>query len=310
MRFFPLLLIVITLSLSLFIILNRQISFGDSNKKRVVCTTTLLADMLEEIAGNTVEIISLMNPGIDPHLYKATEGDMHQVANADLIIYHGLHLEGKMAELFKAMKCYKPTFAACKALSQDDVRSTDNNECFDPHVWFSIPLWIKLVRHVAKILSDHVTLYAALYQERSEKYCQELEKLHDYVLERVQELPSAQRVLITAHDAFGYFGQTYGFQVIGLQGISTDADISSASVENLARFIADNNVSTVFTELSIPRKSIEALEQAVARYHKKVFIGPELYTDSLGDDDSPASTYSSMMRYTIDTLVEVLQTKE
>lgn len=310
MRFFPLLLIVVTLIASLCVILNKQSTDHGRKKPQVVCTTTLLADMLEQIAGDTIEIISLMKPGIDPHLYKATENDMHCIANADLIIYQGLHLEGKMAELFKAMKNYKPTFAACKSLAKSDVRSTENAECYDPHIWFSIPLWIKLVRYVTKILCDHIPVHADFYRERSLSYCRELENVYNYVLERAQELLPAQRVLITAHDAFGYFGQTYGFEVIGLQGISTDADISTASVENLARYIADNNVSTVFTELSIPPKSIEALQQAVARHNKEVFIGPELYTDSLGDKDSPASTYSSMMRYTIDTLVTALQIKE
>lgn len=310
MRLFPFSLIAITLLISLCVILNKQSPVHGRKKPQVVCTTTLLADMIEQIAGDTIEIISLMKPGIDPHLYKATENDMHYIANADLIIYQGLHLEGKMAELFKAMKSYKPTFAASKSLAKSDIRSTDSAECYDPHVWFSIPLWIKLVHYVTRILVENFPVHADAYRERSLCYCHELENIHNYVLERAKELLPAQRVIITAHDAFGYFGQTYGFEVIGLQGISTDADISTASVENLARYIADNNISTVFTELSIPPKSIEALQQAVARYHKKVFIGPELYTDSLGDKDSPASTYSSMMRYTIDTLVTALQIKE
>ncbi|MBS1987968.1 zinc ABC transporter substrate-binding protein [Candidatus Dependentiae bacterium] len=310
MKKFPLIIIFATLLISLIVIARQAYSPFMSNKYRVVCTTTFLADALKYIAGDTIEIISLMGPGIDPHLYKATEQDMHHIAHANLIMYQGLHLEGKMAELFKGMKSYKPTYAVCKALHPDDLRVTSNTECYDPHVWFSVPLWIKIVRYTAQILDENNPGYTDFYHERCEEYCAELEKLDQYVCAKAAELPAEQRILITAHDAFGYFGKTYGFTVIGLQGISTDSDISTASVEHLAQYIATNNVSTIFTELSVPHKSIEALQQAVARYNKKVAIGPELYTDSLGDETSPADTYRSMIQYTIQTLVESLKQKE
>lgn len=310
MKKFPLLIIFITLLTSTIVIVRQARSPFIGNTYRVVCTTTFLADALERIAGDTIQIINLMGPGIDPHLYKATEQDMHHIANANLIIYQGLHLEGKMTELFKEMKSYKPTYATCKALSADDLRTIGNPECYDPHIWFSVPLWIKIVRSTAQILDENNPGHTNFYNQRCEEYCTELEQLHNYVCAQAAELPVKQRILITAHDAFGYFGKTYGFTVMGLQGMSTDSDISTASVEHLAHYIATNNVSTIFTELSVPHKSIEALQQAVARYNKKVAIGPELYTDSLGDNSSPANTYSSMIRYTIQTLVESLKPKE
>lgn len=310
MKKFPIVIILGTLLVSLIIIIKHNLFFHDNNRYRVVCTTTFLADALTHIAGDSIEVTSLMQPGIDPHLYKATENDMHQIAHADLIIYHGLHLEGKMAELFKAMKSYKPTFAACKILSIEDLRTTDNAHCYDPHVWFAVPLWIQVVRHLANILCDNYPKHTALYRQNTENYCAQLQELHSYICTQAEKLPLNQRILITAHDAFGYFGQTYGFTVIGLQGISTDSDISLASVQNLAQYIATHNVSTIFTELGIPHKSIQALEQAVFRYHKKIFIGPELYTDSLGDATTPASDYISLMQYTIDVLVQSLQVKE
>lgn len=310
MKKFPLLIILTTLLISTAVIVRQARSPYLGNKYRVVCTTTFIADALKHIAGDTIQIINLMSPGIDPHLYKATEQDMHHIANANLIMYQGLHLEGKMAELFKEMKNYKPTYALCQALCSNDLRMTSNEECYDPHIWFSVPLWIKIVRYAAQILDENNPGHTDFYHQRCEKYCSDLEILHEYVCDQAAQLPTHKRILITAHDAFGYFGKTYGFTVIGLQGISTDSDISTASVEHLAQYIATNNVATIFTELSVPHKSIEALQQAVARFNKKVAIGPELYTDSLGDEESPADTYSSMIRYTIQTLIESLKAKE
>ncbi len=310
MKKFPLIIIFATLLASMLIIIKQALNPFIDDQYRVVCTTTFLADALKHIAGDTIKVINLMGPGIDPHLYKATEQDMHHIANANLIVYQGLHLEGKMAELFKQMKSYKPTYAVSKALCANDLRATSNKECYDPHIWFSVPLWIKIVRYTTQILDKNNPGHTNSYFQRCEKYCAELEELHEYVCAHANQLSAKQRILITAHDAFGYFGKAYDFTVIGLQGISTDSDISTASVENLAQYIAINNVSTIFTELSVPHKSIEALQQAVARYNKKVAIGPELYTDSLGDSSSPANTYSSMIRYTIQTLVESLKLKE
>lgn len=310
MKKFPILFIISIMVISLIFIMNHNPFKALKKSFHVTCTTTFLADAVKHIAGNTVQITTLMNPGIDPHLYKATEQDMHAIAQADLIFYHGLHLEGKMAELFKAMQHYKKTFAACNTLDCKSLLSTEYDHCYDPHIWFSIPLWLTVVQNLSTILSNQLPHHANLYRKNADDYCLRLKETHEYICNKTQEIPSSQRVLITAHDAFGYFGKTYGFTVIGLQGISTDADISTACVQEIATYIVKHNVETIFTELGIPRKSIQALEQAVARFNKKVFIGPELYTDSLGDSASPASTYIHMMRYTIDTLVTALKTKE
>jgi manganese/zinc/iron transport system substrate-binding protein len=306
MNKFALFLISSILFISFWIIITRTHKEQHKDKLRVVCTTTFLADALQHIAGDTIQLTCLMHPGIDPHLYKPTEQDMQLLSQADLIIYHGLHLEGKMAELFKHMNTYVPTVEACRALRDHELRSTDIAMIYDPHVWFSVPHWIKVIQHIAQQLCIYDPSNCNNYQSRAHVYCQELIALHSYMLTKAQSVAREQRILITAHDAFGYFGQTYGFTVLGLQGISTDADISTATVDNLARTIAMHNIPVIFTELSIPHKNIEALQQAVMRYNKKVSIGPELYTDSLGDESTEAYTYVSMMRYTIDTIVEHL----
>lgn len=276
---------------------------------KVVTTTTMLADLAGRIGGDAVEVKGLMGPGIDPHLYQASAGDVTSMQEADIVVYNGLHLEGKMGDIFASLKgqgrfviCVEDGIDAAMLLGDEN-----NPEIYDPHIWFDAKIWMAAAKHVAAGLETADPDHGAAYQENLNSYLAELDELDRYIKARVEELPEQQRVLVTAHDAFRYFGKAYGFQVMGLQGISTDAEAGTADVSNLAAFIAGNQIKAVFVESSVPPKNIEALRAAVKARGFETAIGGELYSDSLGDKASGADSYILTCKKNIDTIVDALK---
>lgn len=278
---------------------------------QIVATTTMLADMAKVLGGDAVNVAALMGPGIDPHLYQASAGDVIKMQEADVVLYSGLHLEGKMGEIFGALgKQGRHVICAAEGVQADSLLSDENNpDVYDPHIWFDAMLWKAVAQHVAAQLSQIDTANANSYAMNLDAYTAELDALHGYIQQRVAELPKSQRVLVTAHDAFRYFGKAYGFEVMGLQGISTDAEAGTADVSQLAAFIAENEIGAIFVESSVPPKNIEALQAAVAARGFSVDIGGELYSDSLGDEASGHNSYLLTCRANIDTIVNALQQK-
>ena len=277
-------------------------------KLNIVATTTMLADAVKVIGGDKVHVKGLMGHGIDPHLYKASAGDVVKMQRAEIIIYNGLHLEGKMGEIFEDMtKQNKVILGAAESISEDRLITGDSGAgSYDPHVWFNVELWMEVVREIEKTLSDYDQENREIYKANADDYIKELESLHTYVEKRVEEVPKEKRVLITAHDAFGYFGDKYGFKVMGLQGLSTATEAGTADVKNLADYITENKIPAIFVESSVPPKNIEALKDAVAARGFKVEIGGELFSDSLGDPDSEEGTYIGTVKYNVDTIVDAL----
>lgn len=276
---------------------------------KVVTTTTMLADLTGRIGGDAVDVRGLMGPGIDPHLYQASAGDVTSMQEADVVVYNGLHLEGKMGDIFASLKgqgrlviCVEDGIDTALLLADEN-----NPEIYDPHIWFDAAIWMAAAKHVAAGLETADPDHGAAYRENLAGCLAELEELDGYIRARVEELPAKQRVLITAHDAFRYFGKAYGFQVMGLQGISTDAEAGTADVSNLAAFIAGNRIKAVFVESSVPPKNIEALRAAVKARGFETAIGGELYSDSLGDKTSGADTYILTCKRNIDTIVDALK---
>jgi manganese/zinc/iron transport system substrate-binding protein len=196
---------------------------------RVVATIGMISDMVENLGGDRVQVTGLMGPGVDPHLYKASGGDVTRMAKADMVFYNGLHLEGKMAELFEEMARRKRTVAVTDGIDRSLLLAPPEFEgAYDPHVWFDVTLWIKAVEHARDALVGFDPENAALYQQNARTYLTGLRGLHQYVLTMAATVPEEKRVLITAHDAFNYFGRAYGFEVRGLQGISTAAEAGTA----------------------------------------------------------------------------------
>lgn len=276
---------------------------------RVVTTTNIIADLMRSVGGERVAVEGLMGPGVDPHLYKASEGDVTRMAEADLIVYNGLDLEGKMTDvLAQIARRGRTTVALAEAGIPERLRleSPDYAGNYDPHVWLDVQLWRRAARHAAETLAAMDTAHAAAYEANARAYADSLDRLDAYVRAQAERIPEQQRVLITSHDAFRYFGRAYGFEVRGLQGISTAAEAGTADVQRLARFVAERRIPALFVETSVPQRGIEAVRAAVRARGFNVAIGGTLYGDALGGSGTPAATYPGMVRANIDTIVNGL----
>jgi len=282
---------------------------SSKDKLNIVATTTMLADLSTVIGGDRVSVNGLMGPGIDPHLYQASAGDVSLMQKADVVVYNGLHLEGKMGEIFENLSSQGPAGICIeKGLDESMLLAwEDDSSIHDPHIWFDVSLWEDAAKTVAKGLAEADPNGKADYEANLDAYLKELNETDQYIRGRAAELPEAQRVLVTAHDAFQYFGKAYGFEVRGLQGISTDAEAGTADVSDLAGFIVERQIKAIFVESSVPPKTIEALQAAVKAKGFDVSIGGELYSDSLGDAQSGADTYILTVKANIDTIVDALK---
>lgn len=282
---------------------------ASKDKLNIVATTTMLADLVSSIGGERVTVNGLMGPGIDPHLYQASAGDVSLMQKADVVVYNGLHLEGKMGEIFENLS-NQGSAVICieKGLDESSLLAWENDSSIhDPHIWFDVSLWKDAAKTVAIGLTDADPNGKAVYEANLDAYLKELDETDTYIRSRTDELAEEQRVLVTAHDAFQYFGKAYGFEVRGLQGISTDAEAGTADVSELANFIVERQIKAIFVESSVPPKTIEALQAAVKAKGFDVSIGGELYSDSLGDAKSGEDTYILTVKANIDTIVNALK---
>ena len=284
-------------------------SADSDGKLKIVTTTTMLYDLAVSIGGDNVYAVALMGPGIDPHLYQASAGDVTKMQGADVVLYNGLHLEGKMGDIFASLSTAGRNIICAEDGIDDSILLSDetNPDIHDPHIWFNVSIWKDVAKHVAARLAAIDPDNADAYAANLDRHLADLEALEFYIAGRVREVSENQRVLVTAHDAFRYFGRAYGFVVMGLQGISTDAEAGTADVSSLASFIADNQIKAVFVESSVPPRNIEALQAAVKARGFEVEIGGELYSDSLGDESSGHDTYILTFMSNIDTIVDALR---
>lgn len=276
---------------------------------RVATTTGMVADIVKNVGAGRVEVVSLMGPGVDPHLYKPSGGDVVKLDRADVVFYNGLHLEGRMAELFEKMaRAGKPAFAVTSGIDPAQlIELAESPGHYDPHVWFDVRLWQHAARFVARALSDLDPESRELYERNAELYLKQLDELQAYVEQQLALIPPESRVLITAHDAFGYFGRRYGFEVRGLQGVSTAAEAGARNVQELAALIASRKIKAIFVESSVPLDAIEAVQAAVRARGWDVGIGGELFSDALGADGTPEGTYIGMVKHNVDTIVSALR---
>ena len=274
----------------------------------VVTTTGMIADITKNVGGDRVQVTALMGPGVDPHLYKASEGDVLRLQEADVIFYNGLHLEAQMGDVLERLnefgiKTVAVTDKIDRALLESPPQFQGN---YDPHVWFDVTLWMSAVEQVSETLVEMDPASGPRYEANSKAYLTELENLHQYVLDQASTVPAQQRTLITAHDAFNYFGRAYGFEVRGLQGISTEAQAGTADVQALANFIVEKQIPAIFVESSVPQRNVEAVQAAVQAQGFEVKIGGSLFSDAMGSEGTPEGTYVGMVRHNIDTIVTAL----
>lgn len=275
---------------------------SEDNKLQLVATTTMLYDLATILGGDVLTCEGLMQTGVDPHLYKASAGDVAKLQQADIILYHGLHLEGEMGTVFQSMEAQgKTVLSVEQALQQVLLREEDG--VVDPHIWFDVTLWSEVVEYVARCLIEIDPEHQTVYLENKVQYQEALMQLHNEILEQVAQIPETQRVLVTAHDAFGYFGAAYGFEVMGLQGLSTQAEISTSQIATLANLIAEREINAIFVETSVPEKYMEALQAAVKAQGFEVRLGGALYSDSLGEPSLGHDTYITTQQANIKTIV-------
>jgi manganese/zinc/iron transport system substrate-binding protein len=283
--------------------------FKKNGKLQVVTTTTMITDLVKNIGGDKIDLQGLMGAGVDPHLYKASEGDVSKLFNADVIVYNGLHLEGKLEDVFEKMRHQnKKTIAASDAI---DTATLIGSEYFasnyDPHIWFDITNWEIITQYITDKFCELDAENAATYKENGANYLKTLASLKIAITDQVNSLPIEKRILVTAHDAFNYFGKEFQFNVVGLQGLSTATEAGVKDVQRLAIFIEEKNVKAIFVESSVPKRTVEALQEAVKAKGREVVIGGTLYSDALGSLGSAEATYVGMYEHNVKIIVSSLK---
>ena len=280
----------------------------DDGKITIACTTGIVADCIRNIVSDEVEVIALMGAGVDPHLYKASQGDIAKLSTADIIVYNGLHLEGKMAKMLENYSKQKPVFALGNYIPKEQLKRVDNtSDLVDPHIWFNPQVWMTGLQGVAEELSSQNPVLKDCH-ERFNAYNLKVEKLtHSLRSQLDYTLPVERRILITSHDAFEYFGDAFTFEVRGLQGISTAAEYGARDVKNMIDFIVQNQVKSIFVETSVSNKNLEAVIEGAGALNYELTIGGTLYSDALGTAGTSQGTYTGMLEANINTIIKGLQ---
>ena len=301
------LLFLLAMTAALTAACGRAAQAEDDGRLVIVTTTGQVGNVAAEVGGDHVRVTSLMGAGTDPHTYSASARDIDKLRGADIVFYSGLHLEAKLQKVLEQLGERQTVVAVSSAIPEDELLTSPNFASgIDPHIWFDVPLWMTTVDVVRDTLIEADPANAADYEANAAAYLLELQDLDTYVRETLNTIPPEQRVLVTAHDAFRYFGRRYGLEVLGLQGISTASEASTADVQNLAKFIAERHIPAMFIESSVPVRNIEAVQAAVRDRGYDVKIGGQLFSDAMGNAGTPEGTYIGMVRHNIDTIVSAL----
>lgn len=283
---------------------GNQQEYSNVDEIYVVTTIAQIAEPLSVIGGDRLYVESLMGPSIDPHVYNATQSDIEKIQNADLIFYNGLELEANMIEIFEKLSHSKPAVAVGESIPKDQLL-TDEDGALDPHIWFDIDLWKEALDRAVEELKAYSPDDADFFEENKQQYFSELDGLKEEA-EKLKEIPEAQRYLVTAHDAFGYFGRMHDIEVVGLQGLSTEDEIGVSDINETIALIEQYQVPAIFVESTINPNSIEAVLEGAKEKGLDVEIGGELYSDAMGDPGTEEGTYIGMYRYNVNTIYEAL----
>ena len=283
---------------------------GDDGRLNVVATTGQIGDAVRFIGGDAIVARTLLGPGIDPHTYVATEGDLRTFQRADVIFYNGLHLEAQLERVLEQIGQRSGTTVVALGDRLDEARllSWEPASGFphDPHIWNDVQLWKDVVAQIGATLAEVDPANAEQYRSNTQSYLAQLDELDAYIRAESARIPPERRVIVTAHDAFGYFARAYGFEVEAIQGISTESEAATADIQAIAQVVIEREVPAIFIESTISPRTIEAVQAAVRAAGREVELGGQLYSDALGAADGPAGTYIGMIRSNIDTLVAAL----
>jgi len=286
-------------------------AFNGQYPIKVVATTGQVADILKNLGGEHLEVTGLMGPGVDPHLYNAAPADIERLAGADMIFYNGLHLEGRMADVFEQLANRKPTFAVTHDLVEaKDSRLRKPPEFegyYDPHVWHDPKLWAECVQFVATTLAEFDPDHRADYERNRDAYLKTLDEADRYCRDQLAKVPKEQRVLVSAHDAFGYFCIAYGLTSMPLKGVSTEDEVTIGRMDEVINFLVEQKIKAVFVESATAPQIVRALIEPCKKQGHEVIIGGELYADALGPPASGADNYVGMIKANVDTIVSALK---
>lgn len=278
-----------------------------ADRVQVVATTGMIADAARQVGGDLVDVQALMGPGVDPHAYRQTRSDIVAMTRADLVLRHGLYLEAQMEDFVHTLQKNRPVFAVGEAVPQDKlIAHPDYDNKFDPHVWMSPTLWKPVVEEVQRALTEVHPEGADVFAANAAKHLEELSALEAYAQDALTQVPEDSRVLVTAHDAFGYFGQSYGFKVMGIQGISTESEAGLNRIGELVDQLVDHDIKAVFVESSVSDRNIRALIEGAAAKGHEVRIGGELFSDAMGAEGTYEGTYVGMLDHNITTIANAL----
>lgn len=273
----------------------------------VVCTVGMVADITRNVAGDKARVQGIIGTGVDPHLYKPTRNDVVALQNADVIFYAGLMLEGKMSDTLIKVASTKPVFAVTELVPAEFVLEPEDFAGHaDPHLWMDVMGWMKAVEAVNRSLAGFDPANADYYADNAQRYLKELEALHAYAQSAIASIPEKGRVLITAHDAFNYFGRAYGIEVMGIQGISTESSAGLEDIRRIIQLIVDREIQAVFVESSVPDKNVRALIEGAQAKGKAVIIGGELFSDAMGSAESYEGTYIGMIDHNVTVIARAL----
>lgn len=274
----------------------------------IVTTTGIIKDGLSSIVQNECDITSLMGPGTDPHMYKPTPSDVELLDEADVIVANGLHLEGKMAEMLESYAKEKPVIFVSDGLKKKDIiKSADFEDANDPHIWFDTKIWLDGLTHVTKELIKIDSTLDSTLTLNLKKYKSEIEKLDKWVADELDQLKPENRVLVTSHDAFSYFGRRYDIEVKGIQGISTLSEVGLKEVSDMVDFVKDRQLKSIFVETSTSSKTAQSIVDGCKAKGYTVQLAGPLYSDALGEPDSDAGSYIGMIKANVTTIVEGLK---
>jgi manganese/zinc/iron transport system substrate-binding protein len=299
---------IILLFAALVILPRHDTTAQESKRWKVVTTTGMIGDIARNVGGVRAQVTAIMGEGVDPHLYKASPGDVRLLSDADIIFYNGMHLEGRMGDVLERLGARKPVIAVTDTIDRNRLRQPPEFlGHFDPHVWFDVSLWMEATKAVRDGFTKLDPAGRGVYDTNAESYLATLRTLHSWTREQIQSIPATSRVLVTAHDAFGYFGVAYGMEVRGIQGISTDSEPSLKDINELVDVIVTRKIRAVFVESSVPRKTIDALVEGARNRGHEVKIGGELFSDAMGRDGTPEGTYDGMVRHNVRLITEALR---
>lgn len=279
---------------------------SDSNDSiQIITTISQIGEPIQNIGGDRVEVESLMGPGVDPHLYEATQGDITTLQNAEIVFYNGLHLEGNMIEIFSKLKESKTTLALGESIDESRLLK-DEEGAIDPHIWFDLDIWKDALDNATEVLKEYSPEDADYFEQNKQKYFAQIDELKAEATEKLSSIPDEQRVLVTAHDAFGYFGRMYDIEVVGLQGLSTEDEVGLSDIQSTVDLLIDKQVPSVFVESSINQNSIQAVIEGAAKQGLEVELGGELFSDAMGEEGTEEGTYLGMYRHNVNTVYEGL----